>query len=627
MIGKHRIAASQRHGLRLAPALVFALVAASPSPLLAATPPATLFHQGLRWIGTTTRCASLPGWTAERVFQNAKVLGPGADALCLYKWSRLSPPPTAAQVSSLFSMSGVPDLIEDVPVVEPMTPPSTSPWSAEELAFYAGLRASLLQHVGTAALLPVFPPVPRARVVVIDTAPDAPPAGVQAGSSRHGDTLAHLIEDVVCLPPVPGLPPRCAAEVTTELAMPWMQPGVLGINGGRTGTLMELARAIERAILHWDRDTLADPLTPRQLILNLSLGWEHGPSGIADCFANPAAPVGLTAQLVQRVLQYASSRGVLVFAAAGNDSGGPSPRQRLTCPGSYQGLLSSTQPRPLLMAVSGVDYADRPLESVRQLGRTSLVGTSFGGMAWGTGDQAPPSLVGSSVGTAVVSAVAALVWAQQPSWTAAAVAQAVYSGGVLVPTDPAEACPVGFSCNTRRASVCGALQAAGASVACTPAAAGGWSSPPLPTELAALIAALPGAPGNPVQVIADPPTSIIPRFMVPSAQVEPWTFPMPIQATCPTCYASMSTPGEGPHLALRNLGKPLYEPMLVVRFDPTANPLDSEQGAVTLGSFLAAGTTLEVSLPPGWTLQAAYLTAFEDALHTHSITEQIFVHR
>jgi hypothetical protein len=149
----------------------------------------------------------------------------------------------------------------------------------------------------------------------------------------------------------------------------------------------------------------------------------------------------------------------------------------------------------------------------------------------------------------------------------------------------------------------------------------------LPAQLAALIAALPGPAIPALDAIVDPSPQLLPRFTAPTAQVEPWTFPQPIQATCPTCYAGMSTSGEVAHVALRNLGKALYQPVLVVQFDPGTPPSLGTSGAVWLGESFAEGTTIEVALPPNWTLQSAYLTAFDDALHTHSISEQLFVHR
>jgi hypothetical protein len=91
----------------------------------------------------------------------------------------------------------------------------------------------------------------------------------------------------------------------------------------------------------------------------------------------------------------------------------------------------------------------------------------------------------------------------------------------------------------------------------------------------------------------------------------------------------MSTNGAGAHVALLNLGKTLYKPTLVVHFDPppAGTPTQHSSGAVRLGEQFLEGETISVKLPFEWTLQSAYVTAFEDEALTRSITEQIYVHR
>lgn len=600
----------------------------SAAPAAAQAPP--YLHLGVRWIGSSpVPCVAPAGWGASRVFNPPKAPPNSAD-LCLYTWLGGGGAPTPAQVAALFAGNGgAVGMTEDVPSVIPMTVPR--PWAESEIDFFAGLRESMRKHVGDASLLPagLFPAHPTTRIVVIDTAPDAPHGYLQLGAgSRHGDNLARLIEGLVCSSAIAGGPQECAAEVTTSLAMPWSSPGVMGVGGGHTGTLVDLAQAIQRAVAKWELD-LANPalITPRRLILNLSLGWEDTP-GIADCASDLTLPVALPARAVRQALQYAASRGALIIAAAGNDSGGPNPRTGLVCPGLYQKMPQQLDPsRPLLYAVSGVDFADRPLESARPGGRTGLVGLGLGGVAWSGEDEAPPALTGSSVAAAVVTAVSAITWAARPTYNPAQVFEVVQSGGVAVAGN-GEACPLSAqSCATRRANVCGALAAAGlVAVRCTPAPAQADSSPSLAAQITALIAAFSVAPGQVIPLA--PPFSMVARFTTPSMAVAPWTFPTPISATCPTCFISASSGNSMDwYFWLPGIGRSLADPVLMLRL------VDGSVHALALGALsgaqLNAGQTYVFPIPSLYAflgIDSAYLTG-TDVAKQYSVMEQIFVQR
>ena len=615
MIGKVLRGDGQRHRLRprfarscasLVASLVASFVAliAPAAPVAAQTAP--LFNAGLRWIGTARSCTAPSGWSAERLFRGSQLPSPLGE-FCLYTWTQLEQgiAPRSADISALFTASQAQNLTEDVPVVYANAFPS-----AEEQAFLVGLRAALRVHVGDASLLPSAPQAPAVRVVVIDSAPDA--------TSRHGDTLAHLIEDLVC----PVSP--CAAEVTTVLALPWIARGKPGPDGGHLGTLADVARAIERAVSIWAQDRATSPsTTPARLLLNLSLGWEDTP-GIADCSTDSFTQTRSPAAAVREILQYAASQGALIIAAAGNDSGGPAPRKGLVCPGLYQVVAREDAPsQSLLVAASGVDYQDHPLETVRPGGVTGIAGLGLGGVAWGSGDPVPPPLTGSSVATAVVSAVSALAWAYRPAFTPGQVAQVVYAGGTDV--GAADACPSSISaCRSHRVSVCGALQNAGAPARCSPPAPAPWSSPDLASEMVALAARyalLPPAAGASVSPLS---ADALPRYQAPTVQVDPYVFPTPISATCRTCVADATVPAPDaqpapPHLELylSPRDQVLISPVLVVRF------AGGDGAAVALGGQLAGNLAYRFSLTLDQVAQSAYLTGFEPS--GSSLTEQIFV--
>lgn len=579
------------------------------APAAAQSPP--YVNAGLRWIGTAATCTAPVGWTAERVFRGRQ-LPTDLAGLCLYTWAPSSPGtvPSADQVHQLLGASGAQGMVEDAPVLYP-----SAGFTAEEVAVFAGLRAALRAQVGDAWLLPAMPARPVVRIAVIDSAPDAPPGLIRPGASRHGDTLAHLIEDLVCRPSIDGKSgPTCAAEVTTVLALPWLSPGVAGPSGGYLGTLSDLARAIERAVTLWQSDRSTAPsTTPARLLLNLSVGWEDTPQ-IADCSAATAATQGAPARAVRGILQFAVAQGALVVAAAGNDSAGPAPRTGLLCPGRYQAVPQDGDPaRSLVVAVSGVDYQDRPLETVRPRGITGIAGLGLGGVAWVPGDPVPPQLIGSSVSAAVVSAVGALVWAARPNWLTSQVVAAVYSGGRDV--GAADECPLSIAqCRSHRVSVCGALQVAGASPSCSPPAPRVWSCPALPAETDALAAAFASVPLT-ADALASWTTA--PRNLAPTVQVAPSVFPQPISGTCPTCLVDAEA-ASVPYLSVPALGQDLRDAELVVRLP------DASLHAIALGTLTANSSPYAFSLPPGWIIQSAYLTGFDSA-HQYSITEQVLV--
>lgn len=582
--------------------------------LASATADATpeLVRDGRRWIGTAANCATVPaGWTGQRLFSMPSMPTSLAQ-YCLYIWSATRKP-TPTNIADLFSpLFGISNLGQDEPVVYPLN-------AVARESFSQGLRSAVVQRVGG---LSIFPSPPQnssiVRVVVIDSAPDSPHGAIAMGANRHGDTLTHLIEDLVCQPLVctgactpAQLSARvCVSQVTTKLALPWTSASSSSSSdGGHLGTLGDLARAIARSAEEWPSWG-----PQRRVIMNLSVGWEHS-DHFANCSTSSTNDRG-PESAVKAILQFAASRGALIFAAAGNDSGGPTPRTGLLCPAAYQAIPKVFEPsQPLLIAVSGMDYADHPLETTRPGGITGFTALGLGGVSWIQGQPMPPQLVGSSVATAVTSAVAALVWSQKTSFSAQQVLGAMYAGGVSVGT--ADVCPVSLSgCSARRVNTCGALHAAGLSVSCTPPSGGGTGSPLLPAELTQLKAAYASHPVSyPVDNgIVEP--SLIPRFQQPSPQVMPAVFPQPISATCPTCVVSNGVTSM-PRVIIPELGESLTDATLVLV------TLDDESHSLSLGT-LVANQTYVFHLPPGIVARSAYLTGISTPSN-YSVTEQLFL--
>ena len=133
-------------------------------------------------------------------------------------------------------------------------------------------------------------------------------------------------------------------------------------------------------------------------VINLSLGLSH--------------PYTRAAPALDEALNYAVRRGVLVVAAAGNQST----------------LGSSIITRhPWVIPVVACDYAGRPTNDsnlASSIGRRGLVAP--GESITSLGAEGPPlTLGGTSVAVAFVTGTIALLWSEVPSATATAIKLAI----------------------------------------------------------------------------------------------------------------------------------------------------------------------------------------------------------
>ncbi len=369
---------------------------------------------------------------------------------------------------------------------------------------------------------------PTARIEVASTSvtlgiADSSPNGItiQPGASQHGYNVGWIAEAMSCLG-------GACATPHMQLVLPHSPTGAgtlasnvaasTGPDADVYGSVSELAAGIWALV---DGNTRGS-----HLVINLSVGWE--PSAAGTCEDPPKTASGAYAGLGQlalgtptglvlQALTHAVCNGALVVAAAGNVTGSGQAASGPTCPARYatqpvtcpQALIGSSSergapamaPSRLVYAVGGIaghdpvssdpmavrDYAAQPLLATRAGGFPVLSAPGFHGVVFPPGPSAGAAvpgrqptrftrdLSGTSVSTAVVSGIAAAVWAQHPNLTGDQVMARIQSSAVALttPPDPAGAttpvlatfCDAPGPCpQAVRASLCRALAYDGTSV-------------------------------------------------------------------------------------------------------------------------------------------------------------------
>jgi hypothetical protein len=573
-----------------------------------------------RWIATAPACASLAGWTATPLF------GAGAPAplgaYCAYDWA--SPvDPTPNDVTALQG-AGPADLGEDCPVIIPQSP-TVAEEGAYESAFATSLRGSLQKQVGTVGALPLEPAAQPVRVVLVDTAPDALGGGVvPAGTDRHGDTLASIARDIGCN----GA--SCDLEVASALGLPWVDATTMDtVNGGHVGRLSDVALAIHRADLS---------AKDRKLVINLSVGWEDVP-GVSVCDGTDPAKASGPTHAVYDAIQRARCNGALVIAAAGNNAGGPKAPSEMICPARWEAqALTACNGKvsgPMVYAAGGVDYADRPIAVTRPHGRPRLAALSLGGAGWSPSDPASPPLTGTSVAAAVTSGIAGVVWAHSPTLTADQVMATLYAGGAPTGT-VADSCPAGVPgpCDIRVPTLCSALQAGGAPLACALPPALRGSSPALDPAATAARAVVLGAT-SPASAPLNASFGALPGDLGNGPGRTTGAFPQPVVPVCPSC--SLSYTGTSSTVFYMYPTTTLTSPTLVVTTTTTTMNV-AKPGSVTvttstaaaylggMGATLAGGAAYAFDLGAvTGTVNRAYLTGYTDTSGTVAVTQEVVV--
>lgn len=566
---------------------------------------------GHRWIAITNPNAACPIdplniWNEGKLFKGP-VGGPppSLGRYCVYEWTgaRVNPGGTQClpygangpgddEINQLQTVIGVgAELGEDCIDTSPMAFENDLANANRKTLFY---RAGGVDVLPASAMNPAWPIA--ARIAAADTSPDALSSGIAVGQSRHGDTVAHVARDLSC---PQGEQATCAGHLTTALALPRFDlanPLATDlVQGGFFGTEGDLATSIERIVLKWREDVEKGTAEPR-LVVNLSVGWQN----VGD--RNNCSPPQLNmnpellappARAVLDAMRYATCHGALILAAAGNATGGATPQSGLVCPARWEELstldfatcgdwvgkdfggiwLERWGQFPMraadgmhpynrvVYAVGGVDYGNAPLVPTRPLARPRIAALGLLGAAWdaspngavtpnsnGQPPSIPPLVTGTSISTAVASAVAATAWAYAPNLTAPEVLDKIYNPGVALQQNAMNiqadsgTCIGASSCDVKQLSVCRIL-----AVPCNDAAPVGMQGQALQnpaltvplqttltTEFATAIAS------NAVF----PDTLPIPDSRVQNVAAAPWTFPQPNWPTCPSCLININNPND-----------------------------------------------------------------------------------
>lgn len=386
-------------------------------------------------------------------------------------------------------------------------------------------------------------PVADIHTAIVDTYPSNAPI---APVSTHGPVVASIVESFLC-PTGSG----CTHQVRNYLGLPRTNEGINPQGkGGQVGLQSDLARGIYHAL------AADEQLESDHLVINLSVAWEaekFGGTGIGDM--DPAA------RSVYDVIRVARCRRALIIAAAGNQSGlscsgepmAPARWEDIAAPDSLEcEELGITNPyvdpatdAPLVHAVGGLLGPNVPMATSRAAGMPRLAAASSHAVASPRDGLASFAVrTGSSIGTAVASASASLVWGYNPGLSPSTVMQKLYDSGHPVGTLDADFGPWGVT-PVHRIDACAAvaLAAPGLGVTC-----GG--SPPV--TINDIVVEVEGAVNATHLVTTDPGISCtdvcdndytfhpVPGSALGCEDVEPdpwrWlTSPQPTEAGCDEC--------------------------------------------------------------------------------------------
>jgi hypothetical protein len=390
-----------------------------------------------RWIAvlshTATACPAIPGWTVKPLFGRPPV------AKCLQDPQPADPKAAAAAIAELerFCVYEVADALQREPLEHPPAVHKDIVRFDRDCAAMAiashhedglpddwkSIAAAFLARSGIPSKDLEIKNQRGVRLAFLDTQPtgdfhrDTPP-----GYSLHGYTMAHIARRLICSPAESEV---CAARITTRLALPvgTFDPKSRANTvsdtgrGGHLGMQSDLAAAIEAEVSDWIVDR--DEEEAKHLVLNLSLAWD--PTLFDGLSEGELGELKAGTQAVYRALQYATTQGALVLAASGNFKNCPGKDQLgPMLPAAWEAGApeSCGESPPRVYAVGGLGVNGEPLWNARERSMPRRVALAEQAVV-PTWDADHPSAMytGSSVATAVASAIAAIVWDTVPSLT------------------------------------------------------------------------------------------------------------------------------------------------------------------------------------------------------------------
>lgn len=453
------------------------------------------------WIGESVTGTCPPagdGWTARALFPAGEpvpgALSRPAAPFCAYEWAGDAQPDLCAlpDASTSSAKAAGEWLDRDCRVVAPVA--GLEPVLAD---FARGRLTETLRRLEVpqtnAAPLVAQPlagdggPAPRPPIIaILDTAPPTdspnPPESAYHGLAVHGVARA-----VACQLNADA----CLADFVRIQGLQPSADGTAAFAYQATG----LVQAIEDATAQWRIAKAKSKNMRPGMVLNLSIGWDE-----AFTWRDGSAPADrrerASAKAVRLALRDAACAGVLVFAAAGNPAGGRAASTGPVYPAAWEGTAGPTPAQcdclagcetraqcaeceagagtgePLVYAVGAVDDADHELIGAREAGMPRLAAPGYliaaplpdsTNFAITSADPLRlPVMTGTSMSTAIVSAIAAAVWRTNPKLTPREVVAVLRDTSEPLRIT-ADFCQRGLSpCGaTGRVSFCRAVAAAG----------------------------------------------------------------------------------------------------------------------------------------------------------------------
>jgi hypothetical protein len=519
------------------------------------------------WIAIKTApaaavCPDIPGWDEDHLFGPPASQPLGLARFCRYVWAGAAPAP------ALPADPGIAAASRDQVGVAVQTSLSD--------AIQGTFRDATLHYAGT---VPDLAPAAagsvgaRTRMTVVDTSPTAGVSGdpeTVIATSDHGYNLLNIATALSC-----DSDGDCAFDLQSRLGMQLVEnpSGELVpdlVNGGTHGSSSFLATAIREEVEAWEADA-----TGHGLVLNLSLGWLPRWGG-----GGPKTSVGtwpVAVQAVHAAVLDAQCRGALVFAAAGNDTGGPSDRlgalvparwdthdvaasECVTAMGGTLADYADVDGTKLLHAVGGVDRHGADIANARKNGRPSLVAYSSRAAVLDHAGTDTTPVTGTSVGSLVAATAAAAIWEIDPTMTPDDVVGELRTSGVAIGGISCPLCPGGGCGPSVQVDVCSAVAAVCGSscsevvgsLACSGTAPvfeaqsgpmADWYAAPQTGQVTEVLAYGPGSHavctfGN-TELWATTPTmpdQPCPQDQYYLAGATPYANPQPTHTFCPTCF-------------------------------------------------------------------------------------------